>query len=177
MDTTAPAPTVDTPVDGTTISGTAGTAPGDSPAITVIVSDRTYTTARDATGAWSVDVAPALDPGEYTVRVEQADDAAPANVGSAEAAFVIAPEPIVVPHGPPAAPAEPPATPAAPPPPPSFLLGATRGKRLTVLAACASACTVKAGRRSVSLPGAGHRGPAAEGPQAEREAHRGRPTC
>ena len=155
VDTTAPAPTIDTPIDGTTISGTAGTAPGDSPTITVTVSDRTYTTARDATGAWSVDLAPALAPGEYTVRVEQADDAAPANMGSAEATFAIAPDPVVVPHGPPAAPAEPPATQAAPPPPPSFLLGATRGKRLTVLAACASACTVKAGRRSVSLPGAG----------------------
>jgi subtilisin-like proprotein convertase family protein len=154
VDTTAPAPTIATPINGTTISGTAGTAPGDSPTVTVIVSDRTYTTARDAAGGWSVDLMPALDPGGYIVRVEQSDDAVPANVGSAEAAFVIAPDPVVVPHGPPAEPPVP-SAPASPADAPTFLLATTRGKSLTVLAACASACTVKAGRRTVSLPGAG----------------------
>ena len=151
VDTTAPAPTVR--VDGTTIAGTAGTSPGDSETVGVTVYAggtpvRTLTTARDAAGTWSVEVA--LDPGDYTVRAEQADDAVPANIGSAEAAFEIAPDPIVVPHGPPA---DPPATQATAPPAiaPSFLIAS----RTKVLAACASACTLKAGGRTISLPGEG----------------------
>jgi subtilisin-like proprotein convertase family protein len=149
VDTTAPAPTVR--VDRTTISGTAGTSPGDRDTVDVTIYEggtpvRTFATS----GTWSTEAG--LEPGEYTVRAEQADDAVPANVGSAEAAFEIAPEPIVVPHGPPPA-ADPPATQAAAPPAvaPSFLV-ATRGR---VLAACASACTLKAGGRSRSLPGEG----------------------
>jgi hypothetical protein len=121
----------------------------------VIVAGRTLATTRDAAGTWSVDVP--LGPGEYAVRAEQADDAVPANVGRAEASFEIVPDPIVVPHGPPPAPPAP--QPAAPPAvAPSFLVApaeARRGARLTVLAACASACTLKVGGRSTSLPGEG----------------------
>ncbi len=123
VDTTAPAPTVT--ADGETISGTAGTAPGDTETVAVTVYEggtpvRTFATARDAAGAWSVEVTPPLDAGGYTVRAEQADDAVPANIGrSAEATFGILADPIVVPH---TAAADPPAAQATAPPAPSFLL-------------------------------------------------------
>ena len=163
VDTTAPAPTVT--VDGTKISGTAGTATGDSDTVTVTVYDsgspiRTFTTARDAAGAWSVDVTPPLEAGGYSVRAEQSDAAVPANVGrSPEATFWILAEPVVVPHPPPPPPPPPAAAQAASPPPaPSFLLApaeARPGARLTVIAACASACTLRVGSRTTSLPGEG----------------------
>jgi hypothetical protein len=167
VDTTAPAPTITTPVDGKSISGTAGTAPGDTGAVTVIVYDegtpvRTLAATRDAAGTWTVAVAPALPAGDYTVRATQADDATPANVGqSADEAFTIAPTPVVIKH-----PMPPPPPPRPSPPPavaPSFVVApaeARPGDALLVLAACASACTATAdlaghGSARASLPAAG----------------------
>ena len=170
IDATAPAPTVTAPVDGVTIHGTAGTAAGDADAVTVTVYEgatamRSMQATRDAAGAWSVDVAPALPPGDYTVRAEQADDSMPANVGqSAAVAFRIAPPPEPPPNpGPPPPPPAPPAEQPSPPAEaPSFLLAPAdeAADRLTVLAACASACEVRAnlgrlgaGRASLATAG------------------------
>jgi hypothetical protein len=167
IDTTAPAPAITTPVDGKTIGGSAGTAPGDADTVTATVLDevgtpvRTLTTTRDAAGAWSAAVQPALPAGRYTVRATQADAAAPANVGqSTDVAFEIAPTPIVIKHPMP----PPPPTPRpAPPVAPSFVVApaeARPGDALLVVAACASACTATAdlaghGSASASLAAAG----------------------
>jgi subtilisin-like proprotein convertase family protein len=170
VDTTAPTPTITAPVDGRTITGTAGTAPGDAGAVTVVVYDagtpvRTLATTPDAAGAWSVAVAPALPPGRYTARATQADEAAPANVGhSDDSSFEVAPTPIVIKHPMPPPPpprSSPPAKPAAVAP--SFVVAPAelrRGDVLVVLAACASACTATAdlaghGSARASLPGPG----------------------
>jgi subtilisin-like proprotein convertase family protein/subtilisin family serine protease len=176
IDATAPAPAVTAPVDGVTIRGTAGTAAGDADAVTVTVYEgatavRTMQATRDAAGAWSAAVSPALPPGDYTVRAEQADASTPANVGlSAAVAFRIAPPPEPPPNpGPP--PPPPPAPPAEQPSPPaeapSFLLAPAdaAADRLTVLAACASACEVRA---SLGRLGAGRASLATAGTAAVR---------
>ena len=170
VDTTAPAPTIATPVDGKTISGSAGTAPGDADGVTVTVLDdagtpvRTLATTRDAAGAWSVAVAPALPAGRYTVRATQADDATPANTGqSADVVFEIAPPAIVIKHPMPPPPPPPPPTAKSAAVAPSFVVTPAEsrpGDALLVVAACASACTATAdlaghGSARATLPGPG----------------------
>jgi len=105
VDTVAPVVTLDSPANGSTLtgstpalSGTGGTAPGDSPTVTVKIwmgsaslglPIQTRTATRDpATGAYSVDASPALGDGTYTARAEQVDQAG--NIGvSSSTSFTI----------------------------------------------------------------------------------------
>ena len=86
VDATGPVPAITSPTatsDTTpTIAGTAGTAPTDASTVTVRIWQgqdttgvvvRVLTATRAAAGGWSVDVAPALPEGLYTVRAEQSD--------------------------------------------------------------------------------------------------------
>jgi subtilisin-like proprotein convertase family protein len=111
VDTTPPTPSVTSPLEGEgtnditpTISGSAGTAAGDSSTVTVKVYEgpaasgtpvRRLTTTRDSGGAWSLTVTPALSVGAYTIQAEQADDASPSNLGAGpEVTFDIVPDPV-----------------------------------------------------------------------------------
>jgi hypothetical protein len=103
VDTAAPGVTLDTPVDGSTgpdttptLSGAAGTAPGDSNTVTVKVYAGTSATGSplqtqnvtQSGGSWSVPASPALSDGTYTARAEQSD--ATGNTGlSTPATFTI----------------------------------------------------------------------------------------
>jgi hypothetical protein len=98
VDTTAPLVTLTSPTNGSstsntspTIQGGAGTATGDSSAITVRVYSgpnasgtpvRTLSTTASS-GRWSVAVTPALTKGSYTVQAQQSDAAG--NVGKSKA--------------------------------------------------------------------------------------------
>ncbi len=89
LDSTAPAVTLMTPANGSTMDpgptfgGAAGTAAGDSSQVTLrIWSGSTATgtpvqtrTATQSAGSWSVAASPALAPGTYTARAEQTDSA------------------------------------------------------------------------------------------------------
>src|SRR5439155_12557588 len=88
---TAPAPGATTKDTTPTFRGTAGTAGGDSASVTVnVYAGQSASgvpvqtlTATPASGAWSVDAAPALAGGIYTVQAQQQDIAG--NVGSSQA--------------------------------------------------------------------------------------------
>jgi subtilisin-like proprotein convertase family protein len=141
-----PAVTIATPADGSStadatplISGSAGTAAGDNPSVTVRLRNAGGDSVQELAapvsgGSWSTTAAP-LAEGTYTVRAEQTD--AVGNLGlSAPSTFTVdIPDP--------------------PPPPgpqaPSFVLAPAEERmadalagRLTVVAACASACQVSA---------------------------------
>ena len=100
IDTSAPAVTLVTPADGAetndatpALSGVAGTAPGDSSTVSVEIHAgsslagalvQTRSTGRDAaSGAWTVDAAPALAEGTYTAQASQRDAAG--NTGTSAA--------------------------------------------------------------------------------------------
>ena len=100
VDTGAPMVTLTSPAGGSstndttpTFCGKAGTASGDLPAITVTVYEgdevggavaKTLTTTASG-GNWSVTPSTGLDPGVYTVRAQQSDNAIPPNTGSSTA--------------------------------------------------------------------------------------------
>jgi subtilisin-like proprotein convertase family protein len=128
-----------------TISGTAGTAPGDLGTVTVEIYGGTgvllhtvSTVSRDpASGAWSTG-APQLALGSYRVHARQGDNAG--NSGEAVSSFS------VVPVDPPDPPPD-----DVDDPPPSFVLAPAEERiadalagRLTAVAACATACRVDA---------------------------------
>ena len=87
VDTTAPSPTVTAPIGPTedsepTLTGTAGTAPGDAGTVTVRVYSgatviRTLSPVTVSGGVWSVEYPPppVLALGSYTVEVQQSDSA------------------------------------------------------------------------------------------------------
>jgi subtilisin-like proprotein convertase family protein len=144
VDGDSPAVTVGSPANGSTtadntpqISGGAGTAPGDLPNVSVAIRDAggglVQTLSASASGGgWSATAA-ALADGTYTVRAEQSDSSG--NVGTSGPSTFTVDAP-----GPP-----PPPPPAAP----SFVLAPAEERladalagRLTVVAACASACQV-----------------------------------
>ena len=100
VDMTLPAITLVNPADGTATNnnapvfdGSAGTAAGDSPTVTVKVYRpvasapdelvESNTTTRAADGSWSTPANPSLPEGDYIVRAEQADGAS--NVGMSAA--------------------------------------------------------------------------------------------
>ncbi len=101
IDTVAPTMTLINPIDtallktaATTFSGAAGTAAGDASTVTV----RVYTgasvipanlvrslTAPVSGGAWTINAAPVLPQGVYTVQATQSDSATPANTKTSAA--------------------------------------------------------------------------------------------
>ncbi len=97
LDTKPPSVSLPQPADGSTTdllaySGSAGTASGDAPSVTVKIyaggsasgTPAQTLTADTTSGGWSASAAP-YDPGTYTARVEQRDQAG--NVGSAQSTF------------------------------------------------------------------------------------------
>ena len=101
VDTTAPSLTLVNPIDNaltnvtaTTFSGAAGTATGDATTVTVKVYSGTTVNAANLVrtlsapvsgGTWTVNAAPVLTQGVYTVQATQSDSAVPANVGTSAA--------------------------------------------------------------------------------------------
>ena len=99
FDTTAPSITLSTPADGSQtndttplFAGTAGTQPGDSSTVTVLVYDgtsatgtpaQTLTTTRAADGSYAVEPGAPLSEGTHTAQAEQRDTAL--NVGRSAA--------------------------------------------------------------------------------------------
>jgi Bacterial Ig-like domain len=145
VDSTAPAVTIASPANGSTtadstpdLSGGAGTAPGDSSNVTVLIRRSGGGLVQSLSpqvsgGTWAA-TASTLADGTYTAQAEQSD--ASGNVGrSATSTFTVdTPDP-------------PPPDPEAP----SFLLAPAEERmadalagRLTVVAACAAACQVDA---------------------------------
>lgn len=106
-DTTAPAPTITSPANGSstadrtpTFRGTAGTAPGDSSLITVKVyigpsamgtPAQTLTTVAAGDAGYAVDAFADLALGEYTARAEQTDAAGNLGLGAATTFRVVVP--------------------------------------------------------------------------------------
>jgi subtilisin-like proprotein convertase family protein len=137
--------TIASPADGSStadatpvISGSAGTAAGDGPSVTVRILDAGGGAVQELAapvsgGSWSTTAAP-LAEGTYTVRAEQSD--AVGNRGSSAPATFTVDIPDPPPPGPQA---------------PSFVLAPAEERmadalagRLTVVAACAAACQVSA---------------------------------
>ena len=128
IDTTPPKVTLTSPAHGSSasgssqaVSGSAGTAEGDQPAITIqLFAGSTTTgqaleaiTVQASKGGWSATFG-GLSPGTYTARAEQRDDAG--NVGdSAPVTFTLTAPVVVTPPTPPTQPETPPTQPATTP--------------------------------------------------------------
>jgi len=149
-DADAPVVTLDSPANGSTtedttprLAGSAGTAASDDPSVTVRLFrgqgtggtvEQTLSVPRDgSSGAWSADAAP-LSEGTYTVQAEQLDSGGNRGVSAPSTFTVSVPDP------------PPPGDAAA-----TFLLAPAEERlsdalagRLTVVAACASACEARA---------------------------------
>jgi subtilisin-like proprotein convertase family protein len=139
-----------------TFTGTAGTASGDLPSVTVAIHDSVGTLVQHMTvppsgSTWSAKAMPLAD-GAYSVRAEQRDAAG--NVGSsAVSTFTIeTPDPSPPDTTDPPDPSDPPDPPPDPgPAAPSFVLVPAEERmsealvgRLTAIAGCASACRIDA---------------------------------
>jgi len=144
-DLTPPAVTLSGPAHGSvlssstpTVSGGAGTQPGDSTTVTLELFPgtapagapaRTLTATRSG-GDWSAVVGPGLPDGTYTARAVQIDVAG--NVGRSSAHTFTVQTPVPVAPAPPApASAPPPAPASAPPPAPSSASTTTSGAPVT----------------------------------------------
>jgi subtilisin-like proprotein convertase family protein len=156
VDTVLPSVGIDPPASlftssQPTFSGTAGTAAGDLPSVSMEIHDGGGTLIQTVTvptsgSRWSATAVPLAD-GAYTVRVEQSDAAG--NVGSSAVAAFTIDTPDAQPPGPPDPP--PPAPPAPVPVAPSFVLVPAEERisdavagRLAAVAGCATECRLGA---------------------------------